>query len=73
MPVPGDPDHGQGQDAHKRDPALAQGDDIHEQGHDQEAQGQEQEIGQVLFHKDIVPGIAKEGKTGGGLWPLFYF
>lgn len=41
MAVPTDPDHGQGQDAHQGDPALARGDQIDEQGHDQEANDKE--------------------------------
>ena len=53
MPVPGDTDYGQGQDAQRGDPALALANDINEQRHDQEADGQKQKIRQVFLHDTL--------------------
>jgi len=64
MPVPADPDHGQGQDAQKGKPApLGEGDEIHEQRHDQQADGKHEKIRQVFFHHKILSCRGWKGKN----------
>jgi len=79
LAIPAGPDQGQGQIAEKGQPALALASQVDQEGHDQKAQPQGEEVGKIRLHKnnladfsgtdkppkDHILGLRAKGGDGG--------